>query len=116
MTEPHTNTFFITLASIGVGLSMLFPTIDGNAVIGAFAGSSLVAISSKDLSFLKRFAYMLISLIAGCLAAPEVVTHTVLRESGLAAFFASAVAIPTALHLIGLIQKIDLPSILKKGK
>lgn len=113
MAEPHTSSFFITVTTIGIALSTLFPMIDGNALIGAFAGSSLVAISSKNLTLLKRLAYMAISLIAGYLAAPEVIRHTLLQESGVAAFFASAASITLALHLIGLIQKIDLPGLLK---
>lgn len=114
MAEPHTSSFLIAITAAGVGLSTLFPMIDGNALIGAFAGSNLLAISSKNLTPLKRLAYMLISLIAGYLAAPEVVTHTPLREVGVAAFIASAAAIPFALHVIELIQRIELPSILKK--
>lgn len=116
MAEPHTSSLLIATTAAGVGLSAFFPQIDGNALIGAFAGSSLVAISSKNLSFLKRLAYMLISLVAGYLAAPEVVANTILHETGVAAFFASAAVIALALHLIELIQTIQLPDFLQKGK
>ena len=116
MAEPHTSSFLIAATAAGIGLSTLFPSIDGNALIGAFAGSSLVAISSKNLSFLKRLAYMLISLVAGYLAAPEVVVNTLLHETGVAAFFASAAAIALTLHLIELIQTIQLPNLLQKGE
>jgi hypothetical protein len=114
MAEPHTSSFIIAVA--GVGLTTLIPDIDGNALIGAFAGSSLVAISSKNLAVLARFAYMIISLVVGYLAAPEVLANTPLRESGVAAFFASAVAIAGALHLLDLITAIQLPSLFGKGK
>ncbi|PRC90869.1 putative holin [Solimicrobium silvestre] len=116
MAEPHTSSFIIAATAAGIGLSTLFPGIDGNALIGAFAGSSLVAISSKNLSLLKRLAYMLISLVAGYLAAPEVVAQTPLRESGVAAFLASAAAIALTFHLLDLIKKIQLPSSFEKGK
>lgn len=116
MAEPHTTSILIAATAAGVGLSTLYPAIDGNALIGAFAGSSLVAISSKNFTILKRLAYMLISLVAGYLAAPEVVAQTALRETGVAAFFASAAAIALTLHLIELVQTITLSTILPKGK
>ena len=115
MAEPHTTTLIITATAAGIGLSSLFPGIDGNALIGAFAGSSLVAISSKNLSLFQRIAYMLISFVVGYLGAPEVVLQTPLRESGVAAFLASAAAIAFTLHLLDLIKTIQLPQWLQKG-
>lgn len=55
MAEPSTTTLVVTAA--GIGLSSLFPGIDGNALIGAFAGATLVAISSKNLPILQRMAW-----------------------------------------------------------
>ena len=114
MAEPSTTSLLVTAAA-GVGLSSLVPGIDGNALIGAFAGATLVAISSKNLPVLQRIAYMVISLAIGYLAAPEVISNTPLKQSGVAAFLASAVAIALTLHGIDLIKTIELPDWIRKG-
>ena len=114
MAEPSTTSLLATAAA-GVGLSTLFPGIDGNALIGAFAGATLVAITSKNLPVLQRIAYMVISLAIGYLAAPEVISNTPLKQTGVAAFLASAVAIALTLHGIDLIKTIELPEWLRKG-
>jgi hypothetical protein len=114
MAEPSTTTLVVT-AVAGIGLSSLFPGIDGNALIGAFAGATLVAISSKNLPLLQRLVYMLISLAIGYLAAPEVINNTPLKQSGIAAFFASAGVIALTLHGIDLIKTIALPGWMRKG-
>jgi hypothetical protein len=114
MAEPSTTTLVVTAAA-GVGLTTLFPGIDGNALIGAFAGATLVAISSKNLRILQRLVYMAISLAIGYLAAPEVINNTPLKQSGVAAFVASAAAIALTLHGIELIQTIELPAWIRKG-
>jgi hypothetical protein len=113
MAEPSTTT--LAVASAGIGLASLFPGIDGNALIGAFTGAALVVVTSKDLSIAKRFAYLLISLIAGYLAAPEVMHFTPITSTGVAAFFAAALAITVTLQLIERIKSFDLLSLFKKG-
>ncbi|MGS0744009.1 putative holin [Glaciimonas sp. GG7] len=115
MAEPST-TSLISAAAAGIGLSSVFPGIDGNALIGAFAGAALVAMSSKNLRVLQRLAYMLISLAIGYLAAPEVINNTALKQTGVAAFFASAAVIALTLHGIDLIKTIALPDWLRKGE
>ena len=114
MAEPSTTTVVVATAA-SLGLSSLFPGIDGNALIGAFAGAALVAVSSKSMSILQRLAYMVISFAVGYLAAPEVVNMTPLKESGVAAFFASAAVIALAMHLLELIKTIELPAWLRQG-
>lgn len=114
MAEPSTTTVIVTTAA-GIGLSSMFPGIDGNALIGAFAGASLAAISSRNIAPFQRLVYMLISLAIGYQAAPEVLRNTPLKESGVAAFLASAVAIALTLHGIDLIKTIQLPAWIRKG-
>lgn len=115
MAEPSTTTLaVVTTASIG--LSSLFPGIDGNALIGAFAGASLVAVTSKDLNIVQRLAYMVISLAIGYLAAPEMLKLTPLNESGVASFIVAAIAIACVTHSLDLIKKIELPAWFQKGE
>lgn len=113
MAEPSTST--LVVASAGIGLATLFPGIDGNALIGAFAGAALLVVSSKDLSLVQRAAYMVISMIVGYLAAPEVLNWTPVKSTGVAAFFAAATAIVLTLQLIERLKTFDLLSLFKKG-
>ena len=115
-TMAQSSTALLLTTGTGIGLSSFYPGIDGNALIGAFAGAALVAISSKSLPLVQRLAYMVISLAIGYLAAPEVISHTPLKQSGVAAFFASAGVIALTLHGIDLIKTIALPNWLRKGK
>lgn len=116
MAEPSTTTTAIFL-STGIGLASLAPGIDGNALIGAFAGAALLVVSSKDLTLGKRFAYLVISFIAGYLAAPDLVRFTPIQSTGVAAFFAAASAIGVTLQLLERIKTADLFALIsKKGK
>ena len=111
MAEP-TSTTTLTLAA-GISFASLFPGIDGNALIGAFAGAVLIVVTSKDLSIATRFFYMLISLTVGYLGAPDVIRMTWIESSGLAAFLAAALAITAALQLIDRIKSFDLAELVK---
>ncbi|HDR9024814.1 TPA: hypothetical protein QDB09_005421 [Burkholderia vietnamiensis] len=113
MAEPSTTT--VAALSAGIGFASLFPGIDGNALIGAFTGAALVVVTSKDLSIAKRFAYLVISLIAGYLAAPDVVSHTPIASTGVAAFFAAALSITVTLQLIERVKSFDLLALFRKG-
>ncbi|MCD9124027.1 putative holin [Cupriavidus sp. UGS-1] len=114
MAEPGTTTAAAAASTI-VGLASLFPGIDGNALIGAFAGAVLVVVTSKDLSLGKRFAYLVISLVVGYLGAPEIVNQTPIASTGVAAFFAAALAIAVALQLIERVKTLDLRGFKKGG-
>ena len=114
MAEPNT-TISPTLSAV-IGFAGLAPGIDGNALIGAFAGAALVVVSSKEIGVVRRGAYLLISLVMGYLAAPEIVNATPIQSTGVAAFFAAALVIAVTLQLIERVKTIDLPSLLRKGK
>lgn len=115
MAEP-TSTTTALAASAGVGFASLAPGIDGNALVGAFAGAALMVISSKDLSLGKRFAYLLISMAVGYMGAADIVSVTPIRSTGVAAFAAAAVAITITLELIERLKTVDLLALLKKDK
>ncbi|WP_207003871.1 putative holin [Trinickia mobilis] len=113
MAEPNTTT--AAALSAAIGLAALAPGIDGNALIGAFTGAALVVVTSRDIGVVRRAAYMLISLVMGYLAAPEIVDATPIHSTGVAAFFAAALVITVTLQLIERIKSIDLLAWLKKG-
>ncbi|WP_153075787.1 putative holin [Paraburkholderia bonniea] len=112
MAEPSTTA--LALSALTVGIASLAPGVDGNAMIGAFAGAALVVVTSKDLGILTRVTYMLISLVMGYLAAEEIVSKTPIRSTGVAAFFAAALVISVTLQLIDRMKSIDLLSAFKR--
>lgn len=112
MAEPSTTTLALSAA---IGLASLAPGIDGNALMGAFTGAALVVVTSKDVTTLKRIAYLLISLVMGYLAAPEIVNATPIRSTGVAGFFAAALVIAVTLQLIERVKTVDLFAIFRKG-
>lgn len=118
MAEP-TTTATIALVATGVSLATLLPGVDGNAIIGAFAGAALMALHARDVSMLARLAYLVISWIMGYLAAPLVMRQLHLQESGVAAFLAAAVVIALTVQIIERIKTIDitswLASLLRRG-
>ncbi|RQR50469.1 hypothetical protein DIE21_17060 [Burkholderia sp. Bp9140] len=114
MAEPNTSTAAALLAA--VGLAGVAPGIDGDALIGAFAGAALVVVTSKDLGIAQRAAYMLISLVMGYLAAPEIINAVPIRSTGVAAFFAAALVITVTLTLIERVKGMDVFDLLRKGK
>ncbi|MET0322543.1 MAG: putative holin [Duganella sp.] len=114
MAEPSTTTTAIVYS--GIGLASLAPGIDGNALIGAFAGAALLVVSSKDLSVGKRFAYLVISFVVGYLAASDVVRITPIQSTGVAAFLAAATAIGITLQLVERLKTVDLFAYFRKDK
>ncbi|KGE08960.1 MULTISPECIES: putative holin [Burkholderia] len=114
MAEPNISTAAALFAALGiVGIS---PGIDGDTLIGAFAGAALVVVTAKDLGIARRAAYMLISLVMGYLAAPELMNVVPIRSAGVAAFFAAALVITVTLTLIERVKSADLLSFLRKGQ
>jgi hypothetical protein len=113
MAEPA-STVYLPL-SVAAAFASLFPGIDGNALIGAFAGAALIVVTSKDLTIFKRFAYLVISLVIGYQGGPEIINATPIKSTGVASFFAAAIAITLALQLVERIKAFDLLSLFKKG-
>ena len=110
MAEP-TTTSTIALVATGVSIATLIPGIDGNAVIGAFAGAALMALHSRDVSMPSRILYLAISWVMGYLSAPLVMRQIHLQESGVAAFLAAAVVIVLTVRLIDSAKTLDISQI-----
>ncbi|RKU01829.1 hypothetical protein C7H84_19135 [Burkholderia sp. Nafp2/4-1b] len=112
MAEPNTSSAAAIAAA--VGLAGIAPGIDGDALIGAFAGAALVVVTSRELGLVKRAAYLVISLVMGYLAAPEIVILVPIHSSGVAAFFAAALVITVTLTLIERVKGIELGAFFRK--
>ena len=49
-------------------MTSIIPGVNGDALIGAFAGAVVFALHAKDLSIAKRLIYMIVSILLGLLA------------------------------------------------
>ena len=114
MTEPTTATS-LALVATGFSVAALFPGMDGNAVIGAFAGAALVALHARDVRAAVRAVYLGISWVMGYLAAPAVSRLSGLQESGVAAFLAAALIIAFTLQRLDRVKDIDILGWLRRG-
>lgn len=114
MTEPTSTGGLMALAT-SVGLASLMPGIDGDALIGAFAGATLFVVSAKNLPLWKRLVYLCISVIAGYLGSGEVMGLFKLQSAGLAAFFCAACAITVTLAMIERSGALDLSKFRRGG-
>lgn len=70
MAEPISTGTTAALAVTGVGALTLLPGVDPATVLGAFAGAAVFVLNSDDLSTPKKLAFLVLSIVAGFLAAP----------------------------------------------
>ncbi|QCP82423.1 hypothetical protein D0C27_11245 [Alcaligenes faecalis] len=113
--EPTSSAVSAGAAMLTVAFTSWLLGVNGDALIGAFAGAVVFALQAKDISLLKRVAYMLISILIGYLGAGEVMTHTGLQSWTIAAFGLSATVVTLALASIEKIKSFDITSIFKRG-
>lgn len=115
MAEPSTTTLALATTTT-VGAAALFPGVDGNAMIGAFAGATLFVVSARELRLLVRVLYLLISQAMGYIAAPEIVNHTFINETGVAGFIGGLLCITIALLLLEQVKNTTLFKLLRGGR
>lgn len=114
MTEPTSTGSLMTLAT-SVGLASLLPGIDGDALIGAFAGATLFVVSAKDLPIWKRLVYLAISVVVGYLGGTEVMQRFGVVSAGLAAFICAAVIVTLTLSMIERSRTADVTRLPRGG-
>lgn len=111
MTEPTTVSAIPALAA-GIGLASLLPGVDGNALVGAFAGATLFVVSAKNLPVWRRLVYLAISGAMGYVAASEVIRWLPIQSTGIAAFLVSAGTVTLGLAFIEGLRSMDLKALL----
>lgn len=111
MTEPTTVSAIPALAA-GIGLASLLPGVDGNALVGAFAGATLFVVSAKNLPVWRRLVYLAISGSMGYVAASEVIRWLPIQSTGIAAFLVSAGTVTLGLAFIEGLRSVDLKALL----
>lgn len=112
MAEPASGA--AVTAGLGLGaitLTAIAPGVDGDALIGAFAGAAVFAIHSKSLPIYKRLLYMIISMVIGYMGKSEVMLWTGIQSSTIAAFIGSALIVTAALSSIDKIRDFDASKI-----
>jgi hypothetical protein len=112
MEELTTTTLTKLLAAMGFSLFSVFTGLDGSALIGAFAGAALFVITSRDVGPWYRLAYLLISLVMGYLLAPEIIAHSFVEQTAVAAFIGGVLCVTIALVAIEKIKQIDIVALL----
>lgn len=114
MAEPISTSSTAAIAVTGVGAISLLPGVDAATVLGAFAGAAVFALNSDDLSTGKKVAFLALSIVMGCLAAPlaasllgRVLPAGTEVSHGVGALVASAVLVRLLLALIRLADNGD---------
>lgn len=114
MTEPASVSSGYVIAT-GVGIASFLPGIDGDALVGAFAGATLFVVTAARLPLWRRVVYLAVSVVAGYQGAAELIGRGLLESSGVAAFICSACAITVTLGLIERAKAMDLSSLFRRG-
>ena len=115
MVEPTSSAASAATAMGAVAITSLLPGVNGDALIGAFAGAVVFALHAKDISMAKRLVYMAVSILLGYMGAEEVIRHTGVQSYTIAAFGLSAVIVTLALASIDRIRNFDITSFWKRG-
>jgi len=115
MVEPTSSATTAAAVTGAVAVTSIIPGVNGDALIGAFAGAVVFALHAKDLSITKRLVYMVVSILLGYLGADEVLRHTGMQSYTLASFGLSAVVVTLALAGIDKIRDFDIASIFRRG-
>ena len=113
--EPTSSAVSAGAAMGTVFITSFLPGVNGDALVGAFAGAVVFAMQAKDLEIINRLVYMAVSILLGYMGADEVMKHTGLTSFTLAAFGLSAIVVTAALAGIDKIKKFDIASFWKKG-
>lgn len=112
--EPTSSAVSASAAMGAVAFTSLLPGVNGDALIGAFAGAVVFALHAKDIVIAKRLVYMVVSFAMGYFGAPEVMRLTGAQSYTYAAFGASASVVTVALWGIDWIKRGGLSSFLGK--
>lgn len=111
MSEPISTVKGAALLGGSVGVASIWPGVDGNALIGAFAGAAVFVLHRQERTLVVRLLLFFASVAIGYLAAPELLEHSPVHESGVGAAIAAACAVTLIRALIDALDKCDLASL-----
>ncbi|SCU94258.1 putative PHAGE-RELATED TRANSMEMBRANE PROTEIN holin [Cupriavidus necator] len=114
MAEPIATSTTAALAVTSVGAITLLPGVDAATVLGAFAGAAVFVLNADEMSTSKKLAFLVLSIVAGCLAAPlaaALIAKALPTDAevshGVGALVAAAVLVKILLALIRLAGNSD---------
>jgi hypothetical protein len=113
--EPTSSAASAWATMSAVAITSILPGVNGDALIGAFAGAVVFALHAKDLPIIKRLIYMMLSILLGYMGAGEVMHWTGIQSHTIAALVASALIVTALLSGIDKIRQFDITSLWKKG-
>jgi hypothetical protein len=98
---------------VSAGVATMVPGIDGDAVIGAFAGALFFIVFSRDISALGKIGYLFASWVFGYFVASELVARNWTNTSGLVAFIGGLFCVVVCVSLLEWVQGGKTPGWLK---
>jgi hypothetical protein len=118
MPEPFTSSSTAAGLAVVGGISgvSILGGIDGNLLVGAFAGAAVFVLRSQDMSLLKRVAYFAISILAGYIAAPEIMRFAPIQERGVAALIAAAAVVTLSNQCLDWLGKFNVGGFINRWK
>lgn len=101
------------MAAGGISLAS-FAGLDGNALVGAFAGAAYFVLRARDISVWFRVLYFGISLPTGYIGSVELMYWLPFRERGIAAFVAAATVLIIADRVLEWLDSASLIDIISR--
>ena len=98
---------------ISAGLATLVPGVDGDAVVGAFAGAVFFVVFSRDISAIGKIGYLFASWVFGYFFAGEIMARSWSESSGLVAFLGGLFCVVLCVSLLEWVQGGKTPGWLK---
>lgn len=113
--EPMQTQTTETLQVAGAaGALAALSTLNGYALIGAFAGAAIFALSSNEPALLKRLTYMALSITVGYFLGPDIKELLPVKSDMAGAFTVSAVVVTATIVTIDQIKNFNLAELIAK--
>lgn len=98
------STYAANAMMVSAGLATLVPGIDGDAVVGAFAGAVFFIVFSRDITAWGKLGYLFASWVFGYFFAGELVARAWTSSSGLVAFLGGLFCVVVCVSLLEWVQ------------
>ena len=111
MTEP--NTLITAAAATGISFGSMMLGMDAETAIGALAGATIFVASEKDIHPVMRVVYLLVSVIFGYLAAPEIIENSWITTPAVAGFTGGLLGVTASQLVLKHINNGDIGSLFR---
>lgn len=114
MTEPVSTLKSAGLLAGGLSLAAYGPGVDGNVLIGAFAGAAVFVLHRRESPVVVRLLHFCASVAIGYLSAPELLRYLPIESPGVCAAIGAACAVTVINAVIDALDKCDLIALLQQ--